>query len=547
MKEAKQSPYNKLVFRETFSDESSVLRNGGTPTNVSFENGVGSFNGTSSIMTNSVLKTPYSFRIRFTPATTITSTSSRQTLALLRYSGIANDFLSIELGNSTSSVTDELICVHGGTGRSSYISTTDSLVAGKQYEIVMVYVGSPNFWDIYLNGLKVNNNTLNTFTVPNISLNFKLGNNIVGTNFYYDGTMDLVEFYDRALTDSEVANLYNDRWNTELSGYGGQVGIDRLPNFTFLNWSNGAGAEINSANQFTATGASAQWIYRSVGGVQGAKYFCSIKGNISLGNMRVSEGTTSPNHKVVSGTFDEQFYFTWETGNPSFLLWAFSEGAVITLEHLVLREVQPNLLLDFNSTNGVLSDKTGKTLTPTDVSIKKTGQKYSASFNGTTSGIDLGLTLNGMTGAYSVCGFIKPYSFGEGNAGHILSNEDRFNLFISTTNNSLGFSRDGSTVIYSANNSIDLHKWTFFYVSSGVNGTTNIYLASLDSAPALSGSADRSAGTPVLSSNNVHIGNRTSDDRAFNGLINSIQIYEGILSLQDITRIYSETKNLIGN
>jgi hypothetical protein len=185
--------------------------------------------------------------------------------------------------------------------------------------------------------------------------------------------------------------------------------------------------------------------------------------------------------------------------------------------------------------------------TPTDVTIKKIGQKYSASFNGTTSGIDLGSTFDGMTGDYSICGFIKPYSFGEGNAGHILSNEDRFNLFISTANNSLGFSRDGSTVIYSANNSIDLHKWTFFYVSSGVDGTTNIYLASLDSAPALSGSADRSAGTPALSSNNVHIGNRTSDDRAFNGLINSIQIYEGILSLQDITRIYTETKNLIGN
>jgi hypothetical protein len=178
--------------------------------------------------------------------------------------------------------------------------------------------------------------------------------------------------------------------------------------------------------------------------------------------------------------------------------------------------------------------------TSTDVSIKKIGQKYSASFNGTTSGIDLGSTFDGMTSAYSVCGFIKPYSFGEGNAGHILSNEDRFNLFISTANNSLGFSRNGSTVIYSANNSIDLNKWTFFYVSSGVNGTTNIYLASLDSAPALSGSADRSAGTPVLSSNNVHIGNRTSDDRAFNGLISMVKLTEGIIGLDKATQIFTE-------
>jgi hypothetical protein len=55
--------------------------------------------------------------------------------------------------------------------------------------------------------------------------------------------------------------------------------------------------------------------------------------------------------------------------------------------------VQPTnlpLLLDFDSTQGLLLDKTGlNTLTPTNVEIRKIGKVYSAYFNGSNSKIDI--------------------------------------------------------------------------------------------------------------------------------------------------------------
>lgn len=46
-REAPNSPYKGLVFRETFNDDVTVRKNGGTPTDVDFNNGVAGFNGSS--------------------------------------------------------------------------------------------------------------------------------------------------------------------------------------------------------------------------------------------------------------------------------------------------------------------------------------------------------------------------------------------------------------------------------------------------------------------------------------------------------------------
>jgi len=59
------------------------------------------------------------------------------------------------------------------------------------------------------------------------------------------------------------------------------------------------------------------------------------------------------------------------------------------------------------------------------------------------------------------------------------------------------------------------------------------------------GSADQDSGTPTAGTTNIIIGNNNAQYRSFDGLINSMQIYEGILSLQDITRIWSSTLKYI--
>ncbi len=65
-------------------------------------------------------------------------------------------------------------------------------------------------------------------------------------------------------------------------------------------------------------------------------------------------------------------------------------------------------------------------------------------------------------------------------------------IFYFLASNTLKISRNGSTSATSA--SIDLNKMYFYAITSQADGTSNIYLGDLNSSPALSGSADQSAG-----------------------------------------------------
>jgi hypothetical protein len=65
MKEATQTPYNRCIFRETFSSETETRKQASSVTDVTISKGIGSFNGTSSyIKYNKVLNGVYSVRIK---------------------------------------------------------------------------------------------------------------------------------------------------------------------------------------------------------------------------------------------------------------------------------------------------------------------------------------------------------------------------------------------------------------------------------------------------------------------------------------------------
>lgn len=384
MKESITSPYSKLVFRETFRDESSVRKNGGNPTNVTFSNGVGSFN-TSKINYNLPLNGTYSVRIKFKP------------------SAFTNNFLFDAQGTNED-----------GTGFIQLNRTTG---------IITKSSGT-----IYINGAKAAGSLLNVsndLIMTGMSLIQGSGENLtlIGSrytnNLMYVGDIDLVEIYQGTLTASEVANLYNNTWNTEHS--------------------------------------------------------------------------------------------------PT------------------------NVLLDFDSTQGTIKDRTGKnTLTPTDVSIKKIGQSYSANFNRTTSKIDTGTDMLG-TSPKTFIGWIKPYSFGEGatsDSGYIISNgtiEIRQDASLARLRMYCNAGlRSGNS------NTLKLNKWTFFAVTLLTDGTTSWYLGNLNTAP----SADISGptATQVAGTTNVIIGNNSGATRTVDGSIPMLKVYEGILSLEDITQIWSSTR-----
>jgi hypothetical protein len=184
--------------------------------------------------------------------------------------------------------------------------------------------------------------------------------------------------------------------------------------------------------------------------------------------------------------------------------------------------------------------------TSTDVSIKKIGQKYSASFNGTTSLIDTGSDFI-ETKAITVCGWIKLTGWGGGGYPRIFDNGKTL-LWINSTSKVIVLSATTSgAVVKSDDNSIFLNKSQFVAVTRTSAGVANFYIGDLDTAPALSGDANQTDGTPTAGTTNVIIGNNVAQTRTFDGLIPMLQVYEGILDLATITRIYTETKNLIGN
>ena len=205
--------------------------------------------------------------------------------------------------------------------------------------------------------------------------------------------------------------------------------------------------------------------------------------------------------------------------------------------------ISSNLLLDYDSTNGYITDRTGKnTLTATDVSIKKTGGFYSSEFNGSTSKIDTGSDFIG-TKAVTICGWIKAYSYGKGNYGRIVDNGKLFFL-VDGVSKSLRFSSNAALEVISAANSILLRKWYFVVAIRNVSGLAAFYIGNKTSAPVVSGE-NLNSGAPISGINNVLIGDNAIGLRTFYGNITNVKVYEGILSLEELTQIWSNTRDKV--
>ena len=183
-KESEFSSYPRLIKRFTFRDEQTLRVNGGEPTDVTFgDNGVGSFNGTTSkVNYNLTLNGTYSVRIRCNP----TSFAALMVLFDSRGTNFDGSGL-VYLDTTTGSVVKS-----SGTSYVNGIATASTSV-GVMNEVVVTGV------------------TMLQGTGANLSL---IGATF-GNDFELLGTIDLFEIYEGTLTPSEVSNLYNDVWNKE--------------------------------------------------------------------------------------------------------------------------------------------------------------------------------------------------------------------------------------------------------------------------------------------------------------------------------------------
>jgi hypothetical protein len=219
--------------------------------------------------------------------------------------------------------------------------------------------------------------------------------------------------------------------------------------------------------------------------------------------------------------------------------------------------ISSNLLLDYDSTNGYITDRTGKnTLTPTNVTIKKTGIYYGSEFNG----VDSTLITDSTDPTIWKSGFTLMawvYNYDSGNLGRIFDKStstmggNGFNFYYA---NSTGvnarklFFHLASVIGAGTGEVMNYHKWYFVVATVSSDSKINFYIGDLDNAPALSGTANQTSGliSGITTTNPLTIGNRsTAPDRGFGGKIKMAKAVTGELSLEDLTQIWSSTRGKV--
>ena len=158
----------RVIFRETFADEQSVRRNGGTPTNVTFSKGVGEFNGTNSkVQINRPFKGTVSIRVVFA---SVTPLAGKYIVDFRTNDGAGYIYFS-----------SDVVVQHSGGTR--YV---DGIPASAV---------SNNTKEIIITGILIDNNSGYIGCLRDGSSNF------------ITADIDFVEIYNYALTQSEIANM----------------------------------------------------------------------------------------------------------------------------------------------------------------------------------------------------------------------------------------------------------------------------------------------------------------------------------------------------
>ena len=504
----------RVIFSETFADEQSVRRNGGTPTNVTFSKGVGEFNGTSSEIEypSDNLGTAFSIRIIFNLNTVDVVHGLMGNLLVAgdrEYIGVTNTNL-LRWRNSDALVSD------GGT----------ALELNTNYEAVFVITDGAQI--IYLNGISDG-----TGARAVTKWDWVVIGNIGDNDSWYSGNIDLVEIYNYALTAKEVANLYQGKRFHDINAHKEQLGPELIINGTFdedANWIKGTGWTIigGKAVAIACSGNLQQDAVGTIGKLYKITYTIS---EYSSGSVRLVNGAASP-PKAADGTYS--FYLLASSVN----VWMDPVATPFNgkIDNISVKEdLVSNSLEDLNlsAQTGSIAERLGATLTNTATTVVKDSEVNAMSFNGTTSKVDCGVP-DTLVGDKTFVAWIKPYSWGEGTLGRgkIISNT-KLEWSVWGFTEGMLFRRDGQEA--SATGAITLNKWQFVVAASDAVGDGQLYVNGISTGPVANN------GTPAAGSN-IFIGNETTGARAFDGLINDLRIYDGLLSAAEVSQLFSNER-----
>jgi hypothetical protein len=199
-------------------------------------------------------------------------------------------------------------------------------------------------------------------------------------------------------------------------------------------------------------------------------------------------------------------------------------------------------ILNIDGKNGTISNKYSGSringnLVPNIVNTAVTSVRNDGinamSFNGGTSKLDCG-SYDTLVGDKTFVCWMKPLTYG-GNAQGILYNNVKLAIFF--VGNVFRLYSDGTT--FCASGTIKLGSNQLFIATRSSTGVTNFYINGV-----LSGTANQSSGTPAAGSTNLFIGNRSDGTGAFDGTLSGVRVVSGILSVDEISQLFSnERKN----
>lgn len=139
--------------------------------------------------------------------------TSGQTFCFIRKYGETGNNRSYMLRylNAGGTLRFETRISTAGTGASTAVRTLDynSFSAGTWYHIAFVYTASAQTIDIYVNGSSVGQTTTNGGSIYNGTADFAVGGH-PDDGDYFDGLFNDVRSWGRALTSTEIGDLYTD-------------------------------------------------------------------------------------------------------------------------------------------------------------------------------------------------------------------------------------------------------------------------------------------------------------------------------------------------
>lgn len=509
----------------------------------------------------------YSGIIRFYTATDITSVNTGE--SILTMSG-TNDG-AITLGSLTGAFNHELITI-GSTSNASYWADISATIPAGWNVIAYSWDGSK--YQIYLNGIAKTTAVLGT-PILRPADNVYIGS--WNGDKFFNGEMSNVEFFNYAVSADSIAS-----WSTKIA-----AGTFKVP-FVDQGADN---AELISNGGAESGDPPTDWI--------------ATRGTLSRSNEQAHSGTYSAkvvHDNVESTTFiratsvfniqvgDRVAYSGWayNIDEADFNIVMYVNGISQADKADNTTGVWTKLFGDFISTEtGTLEARMftngdsegGGIVYWDDISAVRLGSTLSLSADGMYQntwidqfskkaypfdgpklilsdksnlgamffdGMDskvLALTdarFNGL-GDKTIVGRFYATGWGESNFGRLLS-DGKFLVNVRANDRNMGILRDGSSPALSNDDSIILNAWIFFAIVTPADGNNVQFWISNDGNNPTNQTADAIAATPE-DGGNLYIGNRADGDLTFSGAISYIEIYNLLLTEDEILSKFQEKQN----